>query len=158
VQRSDKGSTRYIYTAVDKYSKVAFAHAYTRHSSRAARDFLYRLHYLLDGRITNIQTDNGSEFEGHFAQGLKDLGIEHYYSRVRTPKDNGSNERFNRTLSEECLQMGNMTENLELLNRRLTDWLVEYNFHRPHQALGYESPMNYHYRKQKVLPMYPSST
>ena len=42
--------------------------------------------------------------------------------------------------------------------RRLTDWLIEYNFKRPHQALGYEVPVEYHYKYQKVSPMYPSST
>jgi transposase InsO family protein len=29
---------------------------------------------------------------------------------------------------------------------------------RPHQALGYEVPVEYHYKHQKVSPMYPSST
>jgi len=158
VQRSCQGKTRYIYTAVDKHSKVAFAHAYTTHSSTTAKDFLCRLYYLLDGRIQNIQTDNGQEFRKYFERTAKKLNLTQYYSRVRTPKDNGTNERFNRTLSEEFIQMGNMTDDTKLLNKRLTDWIVEYNFIRPHQSLQYEPPMNYHYRKQKVLPMYPSST
>lgn len=158
VQRSARGQARYIYTAVDKYSKVAFAHAYTTHSSTSAKDFLCRLYYLLDGRIQNIQTDNGQEFRKYFEQTAQKLHLTQYYSRARTPKDNGTNERFNRTLSEEFLQMGNMTDDTKLLNQRLTDWLIEYNFKRPHQSLNYEPPMNYHYRKQRVLPMCPSST
>ncbi|MCR4312361.1 MAG: DDE-type integrase/transposase/recombinase [Candidatus Uhrbacteria bacterium] len=158
VHRSCNGRTRYILTAIDPYSKVAFARAYTTHSSATAKDFLCRLYYLLDGRITNVHTDNGSEFGKHFERTLKRLNIPHYFSRPRTPKDNAVNERFNRILDEECLKMGNMTDNLTLLNARLTDWLIEYNFRRPHQALNYEPPMNYHYRKLKVLPMCPSST
>lgn len=158
VERRNRGQTRFIYTAVDKYSRVAFAHAYTTHSSTSAKDFLCRLYYVLDGRITNIQTDNGQEFRKYFEQTAQKLKLTQYYSRVRTPKDNGTNERFNRTLSEEFLQLGNMTENTPLLNERLTRWLIEYNFKRPHQALNYEPPMNYHYRKQKVLPTCPSST
>ena len=51
-----KGLKRYILTAIDKYSKIAFARAYKTHSSYSARDFLYRLNYLLDGKIKNIQT------------------------------------------------------------------------------------------------------
>ncbi|MBI4209443.1 MAG: transposase, partial [Deltaproteobacteria bacterium] len=39
-----------------------------------------------------------------------------------------------------------------------TEWLIEYNFHRPHQALGYQTPIAFHYQHHKVLPMYPSST
>lgn len=158
VQRSANGQTRFIYTAVDYYSKIAFAHAYTRHTSKAAEDFLMRLYCLLEGRIANIQTDNGSEFLKHFDERLTKLKIPHYFSRPRTPKDNGRNERFNRTMSDEFLQMGNMTDDLAILNYKLTEWLVEYNFRRPHQALNYETPIQYHYRKQKVLPMCPSST
>lgn len=43
-------------------------------------------------------------------------------------------------------------------NRNLTEWLVEYNFRRPHQALGYLPPINFSFKYHKVLPMYPSST
>jgi hypothetical protein len=39
-------------------------------------------------------------------------------------------------------------------NKKLTEWLIEYNFHRPHEALGYETPIEFN----KVLPMYPSGT
>ena len=64
------------------------------------------------------------------------MGIPQYFSRPKTPKDNAVCERFNRTLKDEFLQMGNLTPDTEVFNRRLTDWLVEYNFHRPHQTLG----------------------
>lgn len=158
VQRSANGQTRFIYTAVDFYSKIAFAHAYQKHTSKAAEDFLMRLYCLLEGRIANIQTDNGSEFLKHFDDRLTKLKIPHYFSRPRTPKDNGRNERFNRTMSDEFLQMGNMTDDLVVLNHKLTEWLVEYNFHRPHQALNYQTPIAFHYKEQKVLPMCPSST
>jgi transposase InsO family protein len=149
---------RFIFTAVDSTSKLAFAHMYTTHSSKNAADFLRRLHALTEGKIENVQTDNGSEFHGEFDAALKDLGIPHYWSRVRTPKDNAMNERFNRTLDEEFLRMGNMVTDPIEFNRRLTEWLVEYNFRRPHQTLGYMSPINFIYKHERLLPMYPSST
>jgi transposase InsO family protein len=152
------GTKRFILTAVDSASRLAFTRMYTTHSSRVAADFLRRLHALVDGRIENVQTDNGSEFHGEFEKACGNLGIAHYWSRVRTPKDNGQNERFNRTLSEEFIQMGNAVVDPAEFNRRLTEWLVEYNFRRPHQALGYLSPINFIYRHEKLLPMYPSST
>jgi len=62
---------RYILTAIDKYSKIAFARMYATHSSYNARDFLYRLNYLLDGKIKNVQTDNGSEFLKYFDNACK---------------------------------------------------------------------------------------
>lgn len=153
-----KSTKRYILTGIDRHSKVAYARMYTTHTSASASDFLHRIHYLLDGKVENVQTDNGSEFHKHFETTCKDLNIPHWWSRVHTPKDNAVNERFNRTLQEEFIQLGNMTDNATIFNRNLTEWLVEYNFRRPHQTLGYVPPMNFSYKFHKVLPMYPSST
>lgn len=158
VVRYYNGTKRYILTGIDAHSKIAFARMYTTKSSKNAADFLDRLYYLFDGKIENIQTDNGSEFAKYFRQAAEGLKLGHYFSRPKTPTDNPIDERFNRTLQEEFIQMGNMTADCDLFNRELTEWLVEYNFHRPHQTLGYETPVEYHYKYQKVLPMYPSST
>jgi len=152
------GTKRYIITAIDRHTKVAFARMYKTHSSASARDFLNRLHILLDGKIENVQTDNGSEFHRHFEEACQKLNLEHYWSRFKTPKDNAVSERFNRTLQDEFLGLGNMTDDTEEFNRRLTEWLIEYNFHRPHQTLGYLPPINFTFKYHKVLPMYPSST
>lgn len=44
--------------------------------------------------MEQVGHDNGSEFRA----GCEKLGIQQYHSRVRTPKDNATNERFNRHL------------------------------------------------------------
>jgi transposase InsO family protein len=158
VVRYYQGHKRYILTAIDRHTKIAFARMYTTHSSVSAQDFLHRLYLLLDGKIENVQTDNGSEFHRHFDAACQSLNLAHYWSRVKTPKDNAVNERFNRTLQDEFVSMGNMTTDTVEFNRRLTEWLIEYNFRRPHQALGYMPPINFSFKYHKVLPMYPSST
>lgn len=145
---------RYIFTAVDKYGKVAYARMYKTKSTQNSEDFLYRLHFLLDGQIPRVGHDNGTEFEKYFKAACVKLKIEQYYSRVRTPKDNPNNERFNRTLQEEFIQLGNFHSDPVVFNRKLTEWLIEYNFHRPHTALNYQTPMEF----SKVLPMYSSYT
>ena len=127
-------------------------------SSFNARDFLYRLLYLVDTTIEIIQTDNGSEFAKLFEEACTKLKVPYYFSRVKMPKDNAMNERFNRTLKEEFIQLGNFTPEPLLSNHRLTEWLIEYDFNRPHQSLGYLSPIEYLNNYQKVLPMSPSST
>lgn len=152
------GKKRFILTAIDAVSRVAFAHMYTSHSSATAADFLYRLKHLVNGRIENVQTDNGSEFHQYFEKACTDLEIEHYWSRVHTPKDNPICERFNRTLEEEFIQLGNAIINPVEFNRKLTDWLIEYNFYRPHASLGYMSPMYLIQQNPNLLPMYPSDT
>jgi len=101
---------------------------YKRANSYNAADFLNRLLYLVDGKVENIQTDNGSEFEKYFARSLQKMDLDRYYSRPRTPKDNPVNERFNRTLQEEFTDLGNFTTNILEFNHNLTDWLIEYNF------------------------------
>jgi len=158
VVRYCAGMKRYILTGTDIHSKIAFARMYSGHGSHHAADFLRRLYYLFEGKIENIQTDNGSEFAKHFKEAAVSLNLSHYFSRVKTPTDNPFDERFNRTLNEEFIQMGHMTTNCDIFNRNLTEWLVEYNFKRPHQSLDYETPIKFHYKYHKVLPMYPSST
>jgi transposase InsO family protein len=158
IVRSVGGARRYILTGIDTHSKIAFARMYSTKHSRHAADFLKRLHYLFDAKIENLQTDNGSEFAKEFREAAIQLSLPHYYSRPKTPTDNPFDERFNRTLQDEFVAMGNLTADCAVFNRKLTEWLIEYNFKRPHQALGYSVPVEYHYKNQKVSPMYPSST
>ncbi len=152
------GKKRYIVTAIDKYGKLAYAWMYNNHSSLSAKDFLLRLNYLLGDNIENIQTDNGSEFLKHFDKACNDLKIQHYFSRVRTPQDNAVCERFNRTLQEEFISLGNMTIDTKCFNQKLTEWLIEYNFHRPHQTLEYLTPIEFNQKYMKVSERWSSST
>ncbi len=148
------GLKRYIFTAIDKYGKFAYARMYKSKSSLNGKDFLCRLNYLLDNNAPRVGHDNGTEFKKYFEQACLELGIEQYYSRVRTPKDNPDCERFNQTLQTEFIDLGNFDPNPEEFNKNLTEWLIEYNFRRPHQSLNYETPIKF----SNVLPMYSSCT
>ncbi len=158
VSVSVAGMKRTIFTAVDKHAKLAFAWMYRSKAGPNGKDFLLKLHHLLDGQITHLGHDNGSEFKGQFATTAAELGIPQYHSRVRTPKDNPDNERFNRTMREEFIDLGHLTSDIDRFNRNLTDWLVEYNAHRPHHTLGNVSPMYFIQHKPEVLPMWSAST
>jgi transposase InsO family protein len=155
------GGYRYLLTAIDEVSKLAYAKLYTTHSSKQAADFLKRLHYLTEGEMINLHHDNGSEFEKDFKKACLELALPQWYSRVRTPKDNAVLERFNRTIQEEFVDMAyNGIEALQAFNQELTEWLIEYNSVRPHQALDYLTPLEYidTYLNTKVLPMSSSHT
>ena len=154
---------RYILTAVDHATKLGYARMYKSKSSVVAADFLYRLRYLANQPIENLQTDNGSEFALEFERTTTKLNIQRYFSRVRTPKDNPEVERFNQTLEYEWLYNSNLSLEPEELNPRLTEWLIEYNFNRPHQSLDYLAPIEYIERElakvcSPVLPMWSTST
>jgi len=155
------GGYRYLITAIDEVSKLAYARLYSTHTSRNARDFLERLVYVIDQKIINLHTDNGSEFQKEFEEACQQLAIPQWYSRPHTPKDNAVLERFNRTIQEEFVAM---TEADPLFipefNDALTEWLIEYNYHRPHQTLDYKSPLVYldDYYATSVSTMYSSHT
>ena len=57
--------------------------------------------------ILDVQTDNGHEFEGEFDTFLRTQHIPHHWSYPRCPRINGCIERYQRTLSEEFLQVHN---------------------------------------------------
>lgn len=150
------GKKRYILTAIDTVSKIAFARMYTTKRSRNAADFIRRVAYMLNYELWNTCHDNGSEFEKEFQTAIKELGLGDYWSRPATPKDNPIVERFNRTLEEEFIDMGNMTDDVIKFNGNLTEWLIKYDFIRPHETLGYETPWSFYEKNAKVLPMSPS--
>lgn len=149
---------RYILTAIDDLTRMGYARMYQHHSSKDATDFLKRLQYVLTLPIQAVHTDNGSEFAKYFQKACSSMHIERYFSRVRMPKDNSRLERFNRTLQEEFIDIHDTSTTIEEFNQLLTDWLIEYNFKRPHQALNYLTPIEYADTIPKPLPMYPSST
>ncbi len=151
------GTKRYVFTAIDTVSKIAFARMYTTKSSRNAADFLNRFAYLLDYEVWNAGHDNGSEFHKDFQKAIEKLGLTDWWSRTRTPTDNPFNECFNGTLRREFLEMGHLTSDVDRFNREVTEWLIEYSFVRPHQSLGYATPWEYYSKAAKLLPMYSSS-
>lgn len=147
------GVKRYIVTGIDTVSKVAWARMYSTHSSATAKDLFLRLHAVVAGKILNVCSDNGSEFEKEFAKAILSLKIPHHYSRIKSPKDNPVCERFNGILKQEFLRQGNWTDDIGEFNQRLSLWLLKYNCYRPHQSLNYQTPFQYHFNQKttKVL-------
>ena len=139
------GTKRYILTAIDVERKFAFAGAYTTHSSAAAADFLRRLVEAAPFPITEVQSDNGSEFALLFREACEKLGIVQYHTYPRNPKMNACIERFNRTVWEDFIQWNRalLRDDVDAFNLRLIDWLLWYNAERPHQSLGMVSPLRY---------------
>jgi len=152
------GLRRYVFTAIEHRARLGFAHIYPRCSSRQATDFLKRLIALSEGYLPRIHSDNGSEFAGEFEKACRKLGIQHLFSRVHQPKDNPRLERFNYTLQDEWLAISEVgLDEIDEGNFDLTNWLIEYNAHRPHQALAYMTPLSYA-SSQNVLPMSSART
>lgn len=154
------GTRRVIFTAIEDLTKIGYARVYGSNASVHAADFLKRLRYLVDGQIDLSHQDNGSEFKGAFEDACQSLNIGQVYSRVRTPTDNAALERFNWTVQDEWLSMSEVgIDDILKANTDLTEWLIEYNTHRPHAALDYQTPFAYaEQRFFKVLPMWSART
>lgn len=150
---------RYVLTAVDYHARIGFAFMYKTKGSRNAADFLRRLYLLLGGRIENLHIDNGSEFKKDFLKAAKQLGITLYHARPYQPKDKPLIERFNGIIQQEFIDLGDFSVDPETFNQRLTDWLIYYNFKRPHWSLGLRRPVEVATMKTaRVLPMWSPMT
>lgn len=92
-----------------------------------------------------IRCDNGPEF---IAEELKKWAknqknkVEIRHIQPGKPSQNGLVERLNKTLRVECIDQHWFTS-MEELNECIQDWSVTYNQLRPHENLGYLSPMKY---------------
>ena len=133
---------RYLLTATDHASRFALAIAVQRHDSHHAARFAELVKTMFPGHIEQILTDNGSEFQGAFADYAKTQRWRHCHTYPRSPKMNAFNERFNRTVQEDFVDYEEdlLLEDLRLFNQRLLDYLDRYNGQRPHQGINYRTP------------------
>ena len=154
------GQRRIIFTAIEDITKIAYARVYKTNTSGFSEDFLKRLMYLTEDKVSIMHQDNGSEFQGAFERACETLGILQIYSRPHTPKDNPSLERFNNTIQYEWLKYSvTGLDDIQEANKDLTTWLIKYNSYRPHQALDYKTPLEYAQDTFfKVLPMWSART
>lgn len=90
------------------------------------------------------------------------LGIAIRHGRFYHPQTQGKNERFNQTLGLEAIQ-GRNFHDLKACQRAFDEFRHCYNHHRPHEALGMQSPVSRYQVSaftypQKLTPIqYPST-
>lgn len=136
IEKQKNGRRMYILTAIDIYTRTAFAIATKSHSSKTFAHFFYLVMRLFPYEIKTVLTDNGSEFKKHLDQLLKQNNIIHYHTYPKTPKMNAHCESFNGTIQEEFvdynanLLFGNTT----LFNEKMKEYLLFYNTKRVHFA------------------------
>ncbi len=131
----------YKFTAIDTCTRIGYARIYKSKSSSNAKDFIHRLGEYMPFEIKEVHTDNGSEFLEKFQKKLDKLGIEQFWTDIRSPEQNGRVGRFIQSMVYELWAFENIDQEIDRLNEILERWLYVYNHLRPHQALGYKSPM-----------------
>jgi transposase InsO family protein len=126
----------YQFTAIDDCTRIRVLRIYDQLNQETAIQFADFVLDKLPFRVEAIQTD----FHWHLA----DRGIRHIYIKPATPRLNGKVERSHRIDGEEFYRQlkGVLIDDTQLFNDKLQEWQDFYNYHRPHGALGGQTPTN----------------
>lgn len=103
------------------------------------------LQRLIDayGKPTKLRCDNGPEFiSAILSEWCEPNGIELHWIQPGKPTQNAYIERFNGSFRREVLDAYSFA-NLAQVREIVGGWLDDYNTKRPHQALGFLTPMEY---------------
>jgi putative transposase len=103
-----------------------------------------------------IRVDNGAPFASMGPGGLSKLsvwwiglGIRVEFSRPGCPQDNGCHERMHKTMKDECCKPPSV--NPAAQQQRMDRWRKEFNFERPHEALGMRVPADIYHPSARRL-------
>jgi transposase InsO family protein len=129
------------FTARDVVSRWDVLMPASRATAHSARRFLDVLQERTPFPVRAIQVDGGSEFQAAFEADCQRRGIPLFVLPPKSPKLNGHVERAHRTHTEEFYEVIDLPDTVAELNRLLQDWERVYNTIRPHQSLGYLTPL-----------------
>jgi len=141
----------YMFVAIDRTSKFAFAELHERATRRVAGNFLRHLIETVPYRVHTVLTDNGTHFtdptgDGWTSEDIKRMiankelfrchsfelacaenDVEHRLTKPAHPWTNGQVERMNRTIKEATVKRYHY-ESHERLREHLQTFLSAYNF------------------------------
>jgi transposase-like protein len=132
----------YLFVAIDRTSKFAFAQLVEKANRVSASAFLVALVAAMPYKIHTVLTDNGIQFRlpPHYADGLtarycthmfdmrcRENGIEHRFTKINHPWTNGQVERMNRTIKDATVKRYHY-DNHDQLRQHLNDFVSAYNF------------------------------
>jgi transposase InsO family protein len=151
----------YLFVAIDRTSKFAFAELHERMTRPIAVAFLRRLIAAVPYKIHTILTDNGIQFanrakDHHAFTLLFDRicaahGIEHRLTKISHPWTNGQVERMNRTLKEATVYRY-YYDTHQQLREHLDTFLLAYNFAKRLKTLRGLSPYEFIYQQWQQHP------
>jgi transposase InsO family protein len=136
----------YQQTAIDTYTRVAFAKLYDRKNALVAADMLndqvIPFFEHEEVRVLRVLTDRGTEYCGTREHHEYELylaleNIDHTKTKAKSPQTNGICERFHKTILQEFYQIAfrkKLYESIEQLQQDVDQWLQHYNEERPHSG------------------------
>lgn len=149
--RTESGKL-YLFVAIDRTSKFAYAELLERSGKLEAAQFLRNLVAAVPYRIHIVLTDNGIQFTNRkrdqyafahiFTRVCQEHGIEHRLTKPNHPWTNGQVERMNRTLKEATVKRY-YYESHQQLKEHLYSFLNAYNFAKRLKTLHGLTPYEY---------------
>ncbi|KAI5151537.1 hypothetical protein ENBRE01_2203 [Enteropsectra breve] len=138
---------KFIITAVDHYTKYAWAMAVPQKSAECVKKFIQTRILTSINNINSFLSDNGLEFRSSITQEIANVsGIKWKFGSPYHPETQGAVERFNDTILKKIRKLSNFNHKAW---DRVVDTAVEaYNFsyHRaigssPHENLNQHRPI-----------------
>lgn len=141
----------YQHTEIDSFTRIRALELVSDSESATAAQAHKRAIKRLPFPQACLNTDSGGENGKDFTDTLAQEQIVHFFSRTGTPTDNPRVERSHLTDEVEFYGQGNVQKTFTQQQQALRQWERVYNYERPHQALGYLTPMAF-YELWKVNP------
>ncbi|MCA1408854.1 IS481 family transposase [Ensifer sp. IC3342] len=142
----------YLFVAIDRTSKFAYAELHAKAGKMAAAQFLRNLIAVVPYAIHTVLTDNGVQFTNRacdtyafhhiFDRICDENGIEHRLTKVKHPWTNGQVERMNRTIKDATVKRFHYDDH-DQLRRHLDDFIAAYNFGRRLKTLKGLTPYEF---------------
>jgi transposase InsO family protein len=138
--RTEDGRQLKVLVVIDEYTRESLAIEAGR--SFTSGQVIEVLQYLfaVRGRPQYIRSDNGPEFVAHaVCKWLAQAEVQTLFIAKGSPWENGYVESFNSRLRDELLNRElflSLTEAQWVLDR----WRLDFNHHRPHSSLNYQTP------------------
>lgn len=142
--RSEGAGVESLHVAIDDHSRLGFACVHPDEkipSAIAALEQALSFYAFHGIKVSAVLTDNGSCYHSHaFAAACDQRGIKHRFTRPYRPQTNGKAERFIQTLAREWAY-GCCYQSSHERNAYLPDYILKYNWHRPHGSLNQNPPI-----------------
>lgn len=132
------------HTTVDSFTRIRSLSLAEDATAAGSRQAHRQAVSVLPFPIACLNSDNGSENNGELREELTQTSVFQFYSNTGTPTDNPRVERSHLTDELEFYRRGGLKPTYEVQKQALAEWEHFYNFIRPHQALGYLTPMEFY--------------
>ena len=141
--RTVNGGRLRLLNVVDEFTRECLTIEVRRHFTGNDVVAVLAELFAIRGRPRYIRSDNGPEFVSKAVkEWLASEKVETLFIEPGSPWENGYIESFNGKLRDECLN-GELFLSLAEARYVVDRWRLDYNHHRPHSRLGWNTPAAY---------------